>query len=206
MAEVPDDAGAADARRADPGWAVSRRDVITTLNLVGGTRRVQKRRAIAMGDGLLMLRSIFIGYVIFTAFATLVLAIVLHGDGDPTRVAWWSLGAAALGAAGFAWSSFSAPLKTDDAHLLFTSYMNRFFFRVSTASVALVATLWLANIAHSLVPLVVGLLFGALNFWRAAPTSGNLVADQRVLDERECPLSLVEALRFPDVDEAWGRR
>jgi hypothetical protein len=89
---------------------------------------------------------------------------------------------------------------------MFDSYANRFFLRLGTAWVALLAGLWAANIARSVAPIAVGVLFGGLCAWRAAPTHGNLLADQRALERAECRLSVVESLRFPDVDEAWGRR
>ena len=176
----------------DPGWPPGRR---VLLFLIPG----YLRRSAKDGDGLLMLRQVFLAFV--SALIAFQVVLVLIGTTDePTNVAlaiglliWGALNVLAVE------PLIERRAKPDCSSEVTLAgwYTTRFFLRVAFAESAalfgfvgfFVANVWWVYPAS--------LITAAIGFARLAPTREHLVADQEALRSQGCNLMLVRALRQP---------
>jgi hypothetical protein len=208
MSGMADSPGAAGPDR-DPGW----RDVITPWFLVGlvlgmipflGRRVMQRALRGRSQDGLLMLRQLFLHFLVAVLLIGMVAGVVSLDERPSSTeqqvavILLVALGTACLAAA--EWFGRKPLDCSDDAHLA-VGYRSRFFLRIAFSeavalfgfvSVFVVGRWWLYW---------VGAAFTLVGFARLAPTAANLTADQWRLTQAGCTRSLVEVLSKPSGDK-----
>ena len=194
------DQGDGERRAADPGW----RPVLTpstALGLVAGLvplvgRRILARRIRHRFSSLLFLRQLFVQFAVAIALIGVVV-LLLAGDFDDSSglpVAVGLVVAAGIAfVAGAEWAG-SRPLVCEDDQALVGSYTTRFFLRVAFGeSAALVGFVAVLVTGRSWLYLL-GAAFTVAEFVRLAPTASNIAADQRRLDDADCPRDLLTVL------------
>jgi hypothetical protein len=144
-------------------------------------------------SGLYLLRQVFLSF----SMSLILIAIVVPFLAQPANSSLLSLGFLAVSAvvSVVVTNKMEKPLDCASRLALAGSYRTRFFLRTAFANVVA----WLAFVfALTGAPIwvfFVGIAFTELRLWTVcAPTRSALAADQRMLDERGCYLSLVSAL------------
>ncbi len=179
----------------DPGWPRSLRLLVFVVPFVGMLNRRRLQRG--GGDGLILLRQVFLSFSLALVMFGVVLALLYPSSppprDPPTTVVTGLLvfsGIVALLA-----TRIERPLDcTDDAKLA-GSYRSRFFLRIAFAESAALFGFVGFFLTYDWWPYPVGVAIAAAGFLRAAPTRGRLRRDQERLAEQGCFRPLVRALR-----------
>jgi F0F1-type ATP synthase membrane subunit c/vacuolar-type H+-ATPase subunit K len=175
----------------DPGWGSPGRILLGAVLPALAIRR-------AGGDGLVMLRSVFLSFA-FALVAVGVVAVLITsgegGDGDLSGTTA-ALGVGAIGLAAVTASQVVARrLDCTSEQALGESYRTRFFLRMALSESAALLGFVAVVVTDEPLPYGVGLAFAAVGFALAAPTNGRLQADQEVLHTNGCAHDLVSAIR-----------
>jgi hypothetical protein len=176
----------------DPGWWPSLRGLRWyPIRIVGELMNVRAWRK--ERNGLIVLRSVFLGLLV-TLFLFLVpLTFVGPWDGDDRWVPW---AVVVIGIASLAWVARirRRPLPTTSPEALARHYRALFFIGVSAAADAALLGFVGVFLSGSLWIYLVGLAFGLVGLWMIAPTRSDIERRQREITAAGSPLSLLDAL------------
>ncbi len=179
----------------DPGWGPAFGGLGWGLVPGLAIRRAQR----SGGDGLLVLRSLFLSFCAAVALVGVVVAILSAGEGmdgsadaGPVAIAVALAGVALLVA-----STWRRPLDGTSEATLAESYRKRFFLRMAFAESAALLGFVGFILTGNPVVYVAGAVFTVLGFVLMAPTAANLARDQEALRASGSRHSLVSALRAP---------
>jgi hypothetical protein len=178
----------------DPGWSEAIRGA--WVFVVPGAIQYRMRKAAKRGtDGLVLLRSLFIGFASSIVLFAVVVTFLNPPARDPTVSAWVAFGLAAIGLLVIfgVIPLIERPLECES---LAAQFRTRFFLRIACSeSVALLAFVLIFNVGPAWLYYVGGVI-SLLGFARYAPTERNLMRDQSDLHARGCDQSLIAALRL----------
>ena len=179
----------------DPGWELSPR---TLLFLWPGYLRLRARRAQRAGDGLAVIRQVWISFAAALLLIGAVSAAVAPTLPKTSATPWVALLAVvAIGATAAESWALARPLRCESLVALSATFRTRFFLAIAfSESVALFGFVATINTGRWWLYFL-GLPVGLIGHLRAAPTRGNLEAAQDDLRAKGCGLSLVRALRTP---------
>ena len=179
----------------DPGWPRSPRVLIFLLPPFGAIQR--RRITRQQGDGLILLRQLFVSFVIALLMFGVVIAVLYPTSPPPADSPTVVVAALLfLGAIGVALTPrIEGQLDGTDDAALAASYRTRFFLRIAFAESAALFGFVGFFLTYDWWPYPVGLTIAAFGFSRAAPTRKNLRHDQELLAQRSCFRPLVRALR-----------
>jgi F0F1-type ATP synthase membrane subunit c/vacuolar-type H+-ATPase subunit K len=178
---VPDD---------DPGWP---RGLSIFVFLIPGAINWYGRRR-AAGDGLVMLRQIFISFVVAIVLFGVVLPFIPNDYNEV--VPWLPILIAVAVVATLVGRVSEKPLDCSTRTTLAGSYRTRFFLRVAWAEVVALFGFVFVFIGAATWIYYVGAAMTLALFWlRAAPTRISLARDQESLNASGCTQSLVAVLR-----------
>jgi F0F1-type ATP synthase membrane subunit c/vacuolar-type H+-ATPase subunit K len=185
----------------DPGWPLNRSFLVFFIPAVGP--QLYRRRAGPLrGEGLGMLRMLFISFFNAVIMFGVVLLFIPGVPGEHAHAAPWLPILVGFAAAAVVASRLvERPLDCSSDAKLAASYRSRFFVRIAFGeSVALLAFVF-TFIGGPKWIYYVGAAITLVYFWsRVAPTRGALVRDQDALHAIGCGRSLIRALRLGDVD------
>jgi hypothetical protein len=177
----------------DPGWWPSLRRLrwypIPIVAEMMNVRAWHKER-----NGLIVLRSVFLGLLV-TLFLFLVpLGFVAPWDGGDER--WVPWGVVVIGIVSLAWVARirRRPLPTTSPEALARHYRALFFIGVSAAADAALLGFVGVFLGGSSWIYLIGLAFGLVGLWIIAPTRGDIERRQREVTAAGSPLSLLDAL------------
>jgi hypothetical protein len=179
----------------DPGW----REAIlgAWVFVVPGALQYRMRRADQKGaDGLILLRSIYIGF----ASAIVFLAIVISFMGAPSRAGTdFRIVTGGLVVVGGVLVVVVVPRlgRQLECTSLAGQYRTRFFLRVAVIDAIAMASFVLVFAVGSAWIYYIGAAIALFGFVLYAPNAGNLARDQADLRARGCDRSLIEVLRRP---------
>lgn len=149
-------------------------------------------------DGLVVLRTLFLTFLLALAMIGIVVAVLELGSPGfgslpESPVVLGVLVVGALSSVGP--TILRRPLQCEDDERLARSYVRRFFMQMAFAESGALAGFagFLASSAGWMY--LVGLAFSVAGFARLAPTADHLRRDQDELGERGCARSLLTALR-----------
>lgn len=176
----------------DPGWGPAWRAAPRLYNPFRS-----KKKPLA-GDRLTVTRATFLGFgVALVAIGAVAPMIVCscHDGGSPGFVALVVVyGTAAVG--GVEWLG-RRPLACGSDTELASSYVSRFFLRMSIAQSAALMGFVAVTFTDRWTVYLIGFAFAAIALTRLAPTAANLQREQEKLASAGCGLSLLAALRMP---------
>jgi F0F1-type ATP synthase membrane subunit c/vacuolar-type H+-ATPase subunit K len=152
---------------------------------------MQQRRSNA--SGLYLLRQVFVSFCVSPVLFAIVIAFLHEPSGS--ALPWLGLLAVAAAVSIVLTNALNRPLDCSSRRALAGSYRTRLFLRLAfTEAVTLLAFVFSFIGAPSWV-FFVAVAFAEFRLWTVcAPTRAALAADQRVLDQHGCGLSLVAAL------------
>jgi len=177
----------------DPGWRPSLRGLWWyALPIVGSVMRVRARGRET--NGLIVLRSVFLGLVAALLLFVVPLSFIGPWDGGDERWVPWAV--VAIGIASLAWVARirRRPLPTTSPEVLARHYRAWFFIGVSAAADAALLAFVGVFLGGSLWIYLVGLAFGLVGLWMIAPTRSDIERRQREITAAGSPLSLLDGL------------
>ena len=192
----------------DPGW----RSAVTPWFVIGffagmvpffGRRMMARAIRRQRRDGLLLLRQLFLNFVVAVVLIGVVASSV--APNEKVSTAGQQLTAVVLVALGLGCISAAdafgrRPLDcSDDAHLR-ADFHSRFFLRVALSEVAALVAFAAVFVVGGWWLYWIGAVFTLVGLARAAPTVSNLSESQLRLNEAGCSRSLVELLRRAGAD------
>ena len=179
----------------DPGWRRSRRHAL--LALIPGFLALQLRKS-REGEGLVVLRGLFLSFVLGVMMIGVVVAIL---DLNTSSFGTVSEPPVVLGVLGVGVLSIIGPLavgrtlECGDDERLVKSYVQRFFLRIAFAELPALAGFVGFMVSSAGWMYLVGAAFSIVGFVRLAPTADHLRRDQDDLREKGCHRQLVLALQ-----------
>lgn len=193
--------GLADTAGADgdPGWRPAVKGAV--LGLVPGLAFVRMRRGRAprARDGLIALRSTFLGFVTQLGGVGIVVGFLAGGDGDRPSLSGGA-GTVLVMLVGMASVLFvrywPLPLVCRSDVTLAGSYRSRLFLRMAFAHMAALSGFAAFFLTANPAMYPLALVFAAAGYASLAPTATHLEADQQALADLGCARSLVAAVRF----------
>jgi hypothetical protein len=179
-----------DDRSQDPGWNLGWRSPIL---FVPGVLQYRVRHA--AGDGLVLLRDVFVSFVgslvLFGVILTFVVAGRQYGSPWP-----WVVAILAIGVISSIVSNVVArPLDCSGDLKLAGSYRTRFYTRMAFAEIPAMFAFVFAFTNGPAWLYYLGAVITLVRMAMAAPTPTAIRRDQDALDARGCERSLVAALR-----------
>jgi O-antigen/teichoic acid export membrane protein len=177
----------------DPGWWPSLRGLWWyALPIVGSVMRVRARRRET--NGLIVLRSVFLGLIVPLLLFVVMLSFIEPWDGgDEGWVPWVVVVIGIASLAGLA-GIRRRPLPTTSPEALARLYRAWFFIGVGVASAAALWGFVGVFLGGSLWIYLVGLAFGLIGLWMIAPTRSDIERRQREITAAGSPLSLLDAI------------
>jgi hypothetical protein len=177
----------------DPGWWPSVRDlrwypipIVSELMTVRGWRRET--------NGLVVLRSLFLGLLVSLFLLLVPVSFVAPWDGGDERWVPWAVVVIGIVSLAFVAWNRRRPLPTTSLEALARSYRALFFIGVGvTGSAALWGFVGVFE-GGSLWIYLVGLAFGLVGLSMIAPTRSDIERRQREITAAGSPLSLLDAL------------
>jgi len=181
------------ATHEDPGWWPSLRGLRWySIPIIGSLIRFRAWRKET--NGLIVLRSVFLGLLV-TLFLFLVpLSFIGPWDGGDERWVPWAV--VVIGIASLAWVARirRRPLPTTSPEALARHYRALFFIGVCAAADAALLGFAGVFLGGSSWIYLVGLAFGLVGLWIIAPTRSDIERRQREITAAGSPLSLLDAL------------
>jgi hypothetical protein len=172
----------------DPGWRPNWKI------FVPGLAPVAMREAGARGL-LAGLRSVFVSFCVALVLFGVVLLFLPPSDADDPLSDELAMGiVAAVGVVSLAVGLVVGRLDGSSVEALKRSYNQRFFLRIATSELPGLVGFVLAFIAESHLPYFFSLLFVAVGFARAAPTTASIQRDQDQLNAAGSAADLRQAL------------
>jgi F0F1-type ATP synthase membrane subunit c/vacuolar-type H+-ATPase subunit K len=176
----------------DPGWRPSLRGLRYAIPIVGQVMRARGWRKET--NGLVGLRSTFLGLLVSLFLFLLAMSFVSRWDGGVEGWVPWAVAAVGVIAlAQIAWVR-RRPLATGSLEALAGSYRASFFLGVGFAESAALFGFVGVFIGGSLWIYLVGLAFAVVGFWMIAPTRVDIERKQREITAAGSPFSLLDAL------------
>lgn len=154
-------------------------------------------------DGLILLRSLFIGFASSIVLFAIVVTFLDPPSPDPTVSAWVAIGLAVVGLLVIfvVIPLVERPLECES---LAAQFRTRFFLRIAgSESIALLAFVLIFAVGPAWLYYVGGAV-SLLGFARYAPTERNLMRDQSDLHARGCVQSLIATVRRLDPPPSTG--
>jgi hypothetical protein len=177
----------------DPGWRPSLRGLWWyALPIVGDVMRVRGRRAET--NGLIVLRSVFVGLIVPLPLFVVVLSFIGPWDGGDEGWVPWAVVAIGIVSLAYVARIRRRPLPTTSPQALARSYRALFFIGVGVAEAAALWGFTGVFLGGSVWIYLVGLAFGLVGLWMIAPTRRDIERRQREITAAGSPLSLVDAL------------
>jgi hypothetical protein len=177
----------------DPGWLPSLRGLWWyAIPVVGSVMRVRARRAEA--NGLIVLRSVFLGLIVPLLLFLFVLGFIAPGTAETRRWIPWAVVVIGIASLAYVARIRRRPLPTTSPEALARSYRAWFFIGVGVAEAAALWGLAGVFLGGSLWIYLVGLAFGLVGLWIIAPTRSHIERRQREITAAGSPLSLLDAL------------
>lgn len=171
----------------DPGWPLSPMLLVPGL----GVRLAQRRAA---GDGLVLLRLVFVMFVFALVMFGVVLLFVDLSEGSSVGLFAAVVVADGTGSTIVA-SMHRRPLDCSSEAALADSYRTRFFLRIALAESAALLGFVGVFLTGARWLYLLAVMFTAVGFARAAPTRRALQREGDELAMLGCGRSLVAALR-----------
>jgi F0F1-type ATP synthase membrane subunit c/vacuolar-type H+-ATPase subunit K len=179
----------------DPGWSEAIRGA--WVFIVPGAVQLRMRRAAKKGaDGLILLRSLFVGFASSIVIFAIVVTLLNPPAPDLTASIWVAVGLAVYGLL-VIFVGIPVAERPLACESLAAQFRTRFFLRIALSeTVALSAFVIMFVVGPAWIYYVGGAitLFGLALY---APTERNLMRDQSDLHARGCNQSLIAALRRP---------
>ena len=179
----------------DPGWSEAIRGA--WVFILPGAVQLRMRRAAKQGaDGLILLRSLFIGFASSIVIFAIVVTLLNPPAPDLTASIWVAVGLAVYGLL-VIFVGIPVAERPLACESLAAQFRTRFFLRIALSeTVALFAFVIMFVVGPAWIYYVGGAitLFGLARY---APTERNLMRDQSDLHARGCNQSLIAALRRP---------
>jgi hypothetical protein len=148
------------------------------------------------GDGLTALRNLYLMFTVSILLIGVVVVLATSGaETEPAGVWVAALLAAAVVCLALAEMVGRRPLDCRDLVSLAGSYRNRLFLRLALSDAIALFAFTVTFIVGPWWIYWVFVPFTLFGFFRNAPTTGHLAADQDRLRQAGCTLSLVRALR-----------
>jgi hypothetical protein len=177
----------------DPGWWPSLRGLRWHgIPLVGTLMMFRPRRAET--DGLVALRSVFLGLVAALLLFVVALSFIAPWDGGDEGWVPWAVVVLGIASLAYVARIRRRPLPTSSPEPLARYYRALFFIEVGVAVAAALWGLVGVFLVGSLWIYLVGLAFGLVGLLMIAPTRSDIERRQREITEAGSPLSLQDAL------------
>jgi hypothetical protein len=177
----------------DPGWWPSLRGLWWyAIPIVGPVMRVRARRRET--NGLVALRSVFLGLIVPLLLFIVVLGFIEPWDGGDEGWVPWAV--VVIGIASLAYVAWirRRPLATTSLEALARVYRALFFIGVGVTSAAALSGFVGVFQGGSLWIYLVGLAFGLVGLWMIAPTRSDIERRQREITSAGSSFSLLDAL------------
>ena len=168
----------------DPGWQEPWKGVARRVVPVG-------RRA--LNDPIIVLRQLFLSFVVSLFLFQFVLLFLALGEPAKPGLALLLVGIGALVAV--IGPRFAPRLSCESDAALASSYRNRFFVRIATSESAALLGFVAFFTANTWWSYPLGAAIALAGYWFAAPTCAHFARDQEALNAGGCGRSLVDALR-----------
>lgn len=186
----------------DPGWSEAIRGA--WVFLIPGALQFRMRSAAKGGvDGLVLLRSLFIGFASSMVVFAIVVTLLDPPAPDTTTSAWAAVGLAVYGLlvifVGI--PALERPLACES---LAAQFRTRFFLRIALSETVALLGFVLVFIVGPAWIYYVGAGVALFGFALYAPTEQSLMRDQSDLHSRGCDHSLIAALRRPQPPPSTG--
>ena len=177
----------------DPGWLPSLRGLWWyAIPVVGSVMRVRARHRET--NGLIALRSVFLGLIVPLLLFGVVLSFIGPWDGGDEGWVPWAVVAIGIASLAYVAQIRRRPLPTNSGEALAGSYRALFFIGVGVAEAAALWGFAGVFLGGSLWIYLVGLAFGLVGLWMIAPTRSDIELRQREITAAGAPLSLLDAL------------
>ena len=177
----------------DPGWRPSLRGLWWyALPIVGSVTRVRARHREA--NGLIALRSVFLGLIVPLLLFVVVLGFIEPWDGGDEGWVPWAVVAIGIASLVYVARIRRRHLPSTSPEALAHVYRAWFFIGVGVSSAAALWGFVGVLLGGSLWIYLVGLAFGLVGLWMIAPTRSDIERRQCEITAAGSPLSLLDAL------------
>jgi hypothetical protein len=177
----------------DPGWWPSLRGLRWyAIPVLGSVMRVRARQRET--NGLIALRSVFLGLIAPLLLFVVVLSFIGPWDGGDEGWVPWAVVAIGIASLAYVARIRRRPLPTNSREALAGSYRALFFIGVGVAEASALCGFAGVLLGGSRWIYLVGLAFGLVGLWMIAPTRSNIERRQREITAAGAPLSLLDAL------------
>ena len=177
----------------DPGWWPSLRGLWWyAIPVVGTVTMFRARRKET--NGLVVLRSVFLGLVAALLLFVVALSFIAPWDGGDEGWVPWAVVVIGIASLAYVARIRRRPLSTTSPEALARYYRALFFIEVGVAEAAALWGFAGVFLGGSAWIYLVGLAFGLVGLWMIAPTRSDIERRQREISAAGSPLSLLDAL------------